>query len=138
MRPARKAVASVKPATRKSTRLRAVPPPVSAATPPPVETGANTASRTVARATSFEEMWWYQLALFQRSVLFLDTLQERANNMLSDEQAGLPWMIPFGLLAPHLQANPRGTAPDNPWMQFEQLLSQSELPPKIRLPGGGV
>jgi hypothetical protein len=36
-----------------------------------------------------------------------------------------PWMIPFGLMAPHLQANPPGTAPDNPWMQFEQLLSQS-------------
>jgi hypothetical protein len=36
-----------------------------------------------------------------------------------------PWMIPFGWLAPHLQANPRGSAPDNPWMRFEQLLSQS-------------
>lgn len=36
-----------------------------------------------------------------------------------------PWMIPFGLMAPHLAAIPRGSAPDNPWMQFEQLLSQS-------------
>jgi hypothetical protein len=36
-----------------------------------------------------------------------------------------PWMIPFGLLAPHLPANPRGSAADNPWMQFEQLVSQS-------------
>jgi hypothetical protein len=38
-----------------------------------------------------------------------------------------PWMIPFGLLAPHLPANPRGSAPDNPWMQFEQLVSQSMI-----------
>ena len=36
-----------------------------------------------------------------------------------------PWMIPFGLVAPYLPANPRGSAPDNPWIQFEQLLSQS-------------
>jgi hypothetical protein len=26
---------------------------------------------------------------------------------------------------PHLQANPRGSAPDHPWMKFEQLVSQS-------------
>ncbi len=36
-----------------------------------------------------------------------------------------PWMIPFGLVAPHLQENPRGSALDNPWMQIEQQASQS-------------
>ncbi|HEX8010195.1 MAG TPA: DUF3141 domain-containing protein [Casimicrobiaceae bacterium] len=36
-----------------------------------------------------------------------------------------PWMVPIALLAPHLQAEPRGSAPDNPWMQLEQLVSQS-------------
>ena len=40
-------------------------------------------------------MWWDQLALFQRSVLFLDTLRERANNMLAHEQAGLPLLLDF-------------------------------------------
>ena len=36
-----------------------------------------------------------------------------------------PWMVPIAMLAPHLQADARGSAPDNPWMQFEQLFSQS-------------
>ena len=35
-----------------------------------------------------------------------------------------PWMLPFKLLAPHLRASPRGTALDNPWMQFERLVGQ--------------
>jgi hypothetical protein len=38
-----------------------------------------------------------------------------------------PWMVPFGLMAPHLEATPRGSAPENPWMQFEQLVSQSVI-----------
>jgi hypothetical protein len=36
-----------------------------------------------------------------------------------------PWMVPIALLAPHLPGDERGSAPDNPWLQFEQLLSRS-------------
>ncbi len=37
----------------------------------------------------------YQSDLLQRSVLFLDILRERANNMLDHEQAGLPPLLDF-------------------------------------------
>ncbi|MBS0336200.1 MAG: DUF3141 domain-containing protein [Proteobacteria bacterium] len=37
----------------------------------------------------------YQQDLWQRSVLFLDILRERANNMLDHEQAGLPPLLDF-------------------------------------------
>ena len=37
----------------------------------------------------------YQLDLWQRSVLFLDILRERGNNMLDHEQAGLPPLLDF-------------------------------------------
>ena len=37
----------------------------------------------------------YQQDLWQRSVLFLDILRERANNMLDHEQAGLPPLLEF-------------------------------------------
>lgn len=36
-----------------------------------------------------------KLDFCQRSVLFLDTLRERANNMLAHEQAGLPPLLHF-------------------------------------------
>ena len=39
--------------------------------------------------------WKYQLDLWQRSILFLDILRERANNMLAHEQAGLPPLLDF-------------------------------------------
>ena len=35
-----------------------------------------------------------------------------------------PWMVPIAMLAPYLIGEPRGSVPDNPWMQFEHLLSQ--------------
>ena len=37
----------------------------------------------------------YQRELFRRTVLFLDILRERANNMLEHEQAGLPPLLDF-------------------------------------------
>ncbi|MFZ5557455.1 MAG: DUF3141 domain-containing protein [Pseudomonadota bacterium] len=43
----------------------------------------------------WEQAWRYQLDFWQRSVLFLDTLRERANNMLAHEQAGLPPLLHF-------------------------------------------
>jgi hypothetical protein len=43
----------------------------------------------------WEEAWRYQLDFFQRSVLFLDILRERADNMLAHDAAGLPPLIHF-------------------------------------------
>ncbi|MBE0624464.1 MAG: DUF3141 domain-containing protein [Burkholderiales bacterium] len=40
-------------------------------------------------------VWQYQVDLWQRSILFLDILRERANNMLAQEQAGLPPLLDF-------------------------------------------
>lgn len=42
-----------------------------------------------------EETWRYQVDFWQRSVLFLDTMRERADNMLAHEQAGLPPLLAF-------------------------------------------
>lgn len=41
------------------------------------------------------EAWRYQVDLWQRHLLFLDTLRERANNMLAHQQAGLPPLLKF-------------------------------------------
>lgn len=46
-------------------------------------------------ASLFSEAWRYQVDFWQRSVLFLDALRERANNMLAHEQAGLPPVLGF-------------------------------------------
>ena len=45
--------------------------------------------------TQFEEVWRYQVDFWQRSVLFLDVLRERADNMLVHEQSGLPPLLDF-------------------------------------------
>lgn len=37
----------------------------------------------------------YQLDCWQRSILFLDALRERANNMMEHEQQGLPPLLNF-------------------------------------------
>lgn len=41
------------------------------------------------------DAWSYTLDWWQRSILFLDTLRERADNMLAHEQAGLPPPLNF-------------------------------------------
>jgi hypothetical protein len=41
------------------------------------------------------DAWDYQIDFLQRSVLFFDTLRERANNMLDHEKAGLPPLLDF-------------------------------------------
>ena len=43
----------------------------------------------------WDQAWRYQADLFQRSVLFLDILRERADNMLAHDAAGLPPLIHF-------------------------------------------
>ena len=41
------------------------------------------------------DAWQYQVDFWQRSVLFLDTLRERGDNMLAHEEAGLPPLLNF-------------------------------------------
>jgi hypothetical protein len=48
----------------------------------------------------------------------------RSSRYLFSERLN-PWMVPIAMLAPWVTGNPRGTAPDNPWMQWERLLSRS-------------
>ncbi len=45
--------------------------------------------------TSFQDLLRYQQDVLQRTVLFLDTLRDRANNMLEHERAGLPPLLDF-------------------------------------------
>lgn len=42
-----------------------------------------------------EQLMRYQVDRWQRSILFLDTLRERANNMLDHEAAGMPPLLDF-------------------------------------------
>ena len=41
------------------------------------------------------DAWSYQQDFWQRGVLFLDILRERANKLLDHEQAGLPPLLDF-------------------------------------------
>lgn len=52
-------------------------------------------SDAVGLARLFDEAWRYQVDAWQRSVLFWDTLRERANGMLAHERAGLPPVLAF-------------------------------------------
>jgi hypothetical protein len=46
-------------------------------------------------AESLQDAWDYGLDAWQRSVLFWDTLRQRADNMLEHERAGLPPLLDF-------------------------------------------
>lgn len=46
-------------------------------------------------ADAVTQAWKYQCDFWQRSILFLDTLRERGNNMLEHEKAGLPPLLHF-------------------------------------------
>jgi hypothetical protein len=48
-----------------------------------------------AKAAKSADAWRYPLDWWQRSVLFLDTLRRRADNMLEHERAGLPPLLDF-------------------------------------------
>ncbi len=43
----------------------------------------------------WQEAWNYQVDTWQRSVLFLDTFRERANNMIEHEEKGMPPLLDF-------------------------------------------
>ncbi len=63
--------------------------------PPAGQAPASAQADVKAAAGLPEAAWQYQLDLWQRSILFLDILRERANNMLAHEQAGLPPLLHF-------------------------------------------
>ncbi|GAB3551934.1 DUF3141 domain-containing protein [Noviherbaspirillum agri] len=57
---------------------------------------ATPAAQTEApRLPLFEQAFRYQIDRWQRSVLFLDTLRESANNMLAHAEAGMPPLLDF-------------------------------------------
>lgn len=76
----------------------AAPPPVlavPAAAAAEVPPSAQAAPATLPLAKLLDEAWRYQVDFWQRGVLLLDILRERANNMLAHEQAGLPPLLNF-------------------------------------------
>ena len=79
--------------TKLQTQLRGstILPPAAApdSTPVPTQLPANSTE------SALMEAWRYQVDFWQRSVLFLDTLRERGNNMLAHEKAGLPPLLDF-------------------------------------------
>ncbi|MGN2390192.1 DUF3141 domain-containing protein [Pelomicrobium sp. G1] len=83
--------------TVKKTAVKSASQPVPATPPAPGETpvAAQTPSTPLSPPNLLEEAWRYQVDLWQRSLLFLDTLRERANDMLAHEQAGLPPVLDF-------------------------------------------
>lgn len=52
-------------------------------------------SATLPLASGLSDLAAYQLDLWQRSVLYLDTLRQRAENMLAHERAGKPPLLDF-------------------------------------------
>ncbi|HCY64699.1 MAG TPA: poly(3-hydroxyalkanoate) synthetase [Oxalobacteraceae bacterium] len=46
-------------------------------------------------ASTLQQALRYQIDRWQRSILFLDILRERANNMLAHEEAGMPALLDF-------------------------------------------
>jgi hypothetical protein len=65
--------------------------PSSSVYPAPAATGAVAGPRR----SMLTDAWQYQVDFWQRSVLFLDTLRERGDNMLAHEEAGLPPLLKF-------------------------------------------
>lgn len=78
------------------TRAKASPnrPATTPPRSPDTLTGPASAPPDPAR-TMWTDAWQYQVDFWQRSVLFLDTLRERGDNMLAHEDAGLPPVLNF-------------------------------------------
>src|SRR5574337_1503597 len=83
---AKRAIKSAQPSSAMAT-------PAALAAEVPASTPA--APAPLPPAKLLEEAWRFQVDLWQRGILFLDTLRERANNMLAHEQAGLPPLLNF-------------------------------------------
>jgi hypothetical protein len=68
----------------------AAPSPAASITTPP-----STAAVPAASANIFQETLAYQRDLLERSILFWDTLRQRADNMIAHERAGKPPLLDF-------------------------------------------
>jgi hypothetical protein len=51
--------------------------------------------KRAAETPSAQDYFDYQRDFFERTILFWDTLRQRANNMLEHERAGLPPLLDF-------------------------------------------
>lgn len=56
---------------------------------------ASSGMKRAAEAPSTQDYFDYQRDFFERTILFWDTLRQRANNMLEHERAGLPPLLDF-------------------------------------------
>lgn len=65
--------------------------------PPPAHDAVPVATpvKAVWPLVGLSEMWSLQIDAWQRSVLFLDTLRQRANNMIEHEKNGMPPLLDF-------------------------------------------
>jgi hypothetical protein len=57
--------------------------------------GAGTAKPPAVSASHFQQCLAYQIDYWQRSILFLDILRERANNLFAHDEAGMPPPLDF-------------------------------------------
>ncbi len=63
--------------------------------PTPAAATVDGQSTAISGAPALAEPWAYAIDVWQRSILFWDTLRRRANNMLEHERAGLPPLLDF-------------------------------------------
>lgn len=61
----------------------------------PAAQDASSGMKRAAEALSAQDFFDYQRDFFERTILFWDTLRQRANNMLEHERAGLPPLLDF-------------------------------------------
>jgi Obg family GTPase CgtA-like protein len=61
----------------------------------PAPQDASSGMKRAAEAPSAQDYFDYQRDFFERTILFWDTLRQRANNMLEHERAGLPPLLDF-------------------------------------------
>jgi hypothetical protein len=82
----------------RKTSTRTDPNPQRARSKAPVRPAATTSPgerRTAAPASPGLDLFSYQIDLWQRTVLFWDTLRQRADDMLEHERQGLPPLLDF-------------------------------------------
>ena len=80
---------------RKRSVVSPLPVPAKPSNPKASSEQPKAKGATGAKTPSPQDLLEYQRDLFERSVLFWDTLRQRANNMLEHERAGLPPLLDF-------------------------------------------
>jgi len=69
--------------------------PAAGKSPAVTESVASSATPSEAKPTSLQELLDYQRDFLERTILFWDTLRQRADNMLEHERAGMPPLLDF-------------------------------------------